>query len=637
MPRVRERLRPSRLDPCLLMEASHRILLANLLSLGSAVVVVTLCLGTGLTALRISRTRLKDIGTTTVVAVVLGGGLHATAILAVTSLFGVGFSQVMAGLLVVAAIAYRDIVKAPQCLYACVSVLLRAHQTKRRPLAAILLTMLFGLVVAFGLPPAVDWDSLAYHLAVPDEWLTHGKLSRLADNYHVAFVGHPHMLYLLFLAVGIPSGINVLNGLFLLALGVLTFSAARHHFGTATGRIAFWLLWASPILLLVGTSPRIDVTLGLYLMTAHYLLLRQFPNPSTRGMALAGAILGMSVGIKYMAGAYAVALAPLVMAASIAAHPARGSARWRPLVAFTTACTICAAPWVVKNIVLLGFPFYPFGAPIRVEPWLASLHGPDLAPVGVNSTVYELHSQIRREFNLPDLVMRPERLAPDGDAALSFPNLAFVLVPIALLSARSRIVLGWVAPAGIYVTIVLLVSASTSLRYFIPVIAPLTVVASVVLAEARRRLPDAMRPVAVAALLGVAALPAFAISRRVRDGRPDLLAIGLVPPDTYVRRFWETAAYMKAADWANSHLSAQDTLAMLFEARGFHIRVPHRKDMLLRNWAFLNVPRASGSCFPGLNMTHLLVNDHAIDFFRSRGAKLETIDWHRFNDLEREC
>lgn len=203
-----------------------------------------------------------------------------------------------------------------------------------RACALIALVVLLLCLLAFTLPPTVDWDSLAYHLQVPAEWLAVDRVHLPADNNHVAFVGAAHMLYLPLLALGLTSGPALLSAVLAVAAGVAVYAAARDVFSPRTGAVAFWLWWASPIVLLTAVTPRVDVSCALLVVAAHHALLIGYRERERRRAWLAAVLLGVAFGVKYVAWLVAFSLLPLAIAMCVRSQLAEPKKAWRDVALF---------------------------------------------------------------------------------------------------------------------------------------------------------------------------------------------------------------------------------------------------------------------------------------------------------------
>jgi hypothetical protein len=615
------------------------LLLDHAATLAAVLGFFWLIVATGSELVRLVQVRGVRSGAELAFAVTLGSGAISTTVLAVCAVFGVHLPVLTIVLALLGIVSARSFLPALSLARVAVLDVVQAHAGGwPRNCAVIGMGLVALVLLMLGLAPGADWDSIAYHLAVPSAWLESGRIHVPVDNYHTAFVGLNHVLYLPLLAVGAASGPSLLNACFVIVAALLVAAVTSDTLHTAAGPYSFWLFWASPILVLVGASPRVDVTVALFLLSAHYALIMAVQAPTRSGLlVLSGALLGMAFGVKYHAAVYALCLLPIMLLVGLRPPRQHMKALIRTGAMLGAAALVTSAAWSLKNELLFNAPLFPFLTPTRVEPWLAPFHGPGLAPVGVPPEAYDLLRHIRAPFNVVDLVLRPERLAPDADAAGSRPNLAFLLIPLALAAVPLRRAIMWAGPAACYVAVLLIVSPYTSLRYLVPAVLPFTIIAGSAFHYASARVGRFGRIFIVVAALGAAAPALAAVRKRVIESRPDLVSLGLTSRRTYLHRYWETGAHIQAVEWLNTHLDSNDTVLMLFEARGYFLQIPHRSDMLSRNWAYVNTRAGRRQCLREASITHVLINDHALNFFARRGADLGGIAWEEFQDFSGQC
>jgi hypothetical protein len=616
------------------MDATAALLVADhLFNVASASLFALYCLAVGQRMLRLRGVPLSDPVARVTFAMTLGCAATATALLIVCALAGVTAGILAATLAAGGVACRRELAAAPTDVVYAIRSFLSAHQPGwPRRLAAGSFALVSLTLLLLALPPAVDWDSLAYHLEVPAQWLRAGQMHLPQDNFHAAFVGLAHVLYLPLLALGSNAGPAILNAVVTICAGLATFALARDVACQRVGAIAFWLLCGVPLLFLVGITPRVDIVLLLFLVAAHHALLIALREP-TRGDAfvLAAVILGGASGVKYLALPYAVALSPIILGGAVR----MSGHHWkRALVRtslFSLIAAVVAAPWLIKNWLLVGSPFHPFFVAPIVEPWIGRLNMSGTA----DPMIFRVLENIRADFNLTDLILSPERLTPDADARWSTVSLALMLAPLALVGKSWRIAAVLGGPVAGYTLLVLAASGKTNLRYLMPVIPPLAVMAAIAVAPMFER--ASWRAWLTAAVLGICAAPAaVAVGGRLKESRTLAVTAGMIPRHQYLRDYWETGPYYRSIEWMNANLPADATVLLLFEARGFYLERPHLKDMLARNWPLVAPYCGQNNCrLPGV--THIFVNDYVADYFRRRGMDFSVLQWKSFDEFSSRC
>jgi hypothetical protein len=493
------------------------------------------------------------------------------------------------------------------------------------------------LLLANALPPQSDWDSLAYHLALPQDYVDAGRIYLSPASAHVAFIGLAHMLYVPLLAAGAPAGPAVLSALYALLLSAAIWRAGERLFDLATAQLAFIAFWGTTSVLFVAVTPRVDVFLAFVVFAALYVLIASDgAKRNIRELLLAAGLLGFAGAIKYHGFLFGIAVAPLILH-RIATLDRSVQSRLLVGCGCIALGSLAASPLLVKNQVLLGAPLYPYGTEPVLPPWLAAIAGSKAVPASVSPEIFDLLATTREPFNLPDLFLAPSRISAELEAAYYFTNPLLLLLPLGLLAMRNRAVRELMIPATLYLLVVLVPHPRSNLRYLIPAVAPMTLVTAHLIVRASgavsgRGAKQWFRAGIVALslpglLLGAAALLVLrAPVVHFDPGRSvnDYLA-KVSPGHEVVRRLLD------------DHVPAGDTTLLLFEARRSHLRNAVLEDGSLLNWPLMRSVLADGECLPAHRIQYVLVNRAMVGYFAARGLDTDAVQWHAFGDFAARC
>ena len=614
------------------------LMLRHVVTITVALSLLAVTVATGCALLRRVWRRRIGASAELTLGTALGIGLTSSLLLASSAVVGPHWYVLWAVVALLALATWRQLIRLPGlCRASCGEVIDGlANATGRKLLAGGAATLLATLLVLALIPPT-DYDSLNYHLRVPQQWLAHGRIYLPPDNYHTAFVGAAHMLYLPVLSAGLIAAPQVLNAMLTVLLGLATFALAREVAGPRPATIALLMLFASPIIVLSGTLPMVDVTLALMLTSATLaLVMAASEGHGRRGIYLAGAMLGTAFGVKYLAIIYAVALVPVGL---MAAWRVTGGVVMRTLgVAMSTVAVflVFASPWLGKNAVLFGNPIFPYLQEPKVEPWLRPLYR-DLRPTGVDKAIFSVHREMREPVTFTRLFLHPESLEADVDRHDSAPYLPLILAPLALAFPGRRKVALVLLPALGFGGLVVLYSRVLSVRYLIPMLPGLTIGLAVVCEAALQRLSRLGRSVLVATLVVLAMPLPLALLARVQWKQAIPHALGTVSDDAALRGYWDTADYLDVVRWTDAHILADAPVILLFEGRGFYFHGAVYEDILLRNWAYLAPFAADGSCLSSTGARFIIVNDDGRRYFLSRGVRPDAFQWDKFAAFRDRC
>jgi hypothetical protein len=563
-------------------------------------------------------------------SVALGAGLLATAILLAVAVAGVRESVLLAVVLGACALGRREM----QLLPARLQEAARELKHKAGKPALILVgIMAIGMTIQAIAPP-LDYDTLMYHVRIPTQFLQRGALYVPEDNLHVAYVGLLHSLYLPLIAAKAPAGCAILNVVFALLLSATLLTSCTRFLSLITGQVAMVIFWGSSIVHLVAATARVDVTLMLYLFLGHYALLRWLlsSESQTAWTIVAATLLGFASGIKYSGFVYVLAVSPIILAAAI--RSGKGARQTlRSVATFGLVAAAAGTPWLVKNILLLGAPLYPYFAERMVQPWLASLNGTVNLPPGLAAAALRPLAEVREPFNLITWFMAPERLTPEIEGTAYGANIAFVMLVFALPLLRNRTFSAFVVPGLIFVALVLLRNPYLNLRYLMPALAVLTIGSAHVIATGIREVKLFSRYsgpfVFTVAICSV--LPSLLVlGNSVGQLRLVAHAIGAVSR-------YNSKAEFNAERYVNHDLPVDARVLLLFDARGYRYSRTVIQDNNLTNWPLLISVLGPSHCLDGSGITHVLVNTYGLRLYMNRGLNSNHILWDRFDEFADRC
>jgi len=245
---------------------------------------------------------------------------------------------------------------------------LRVAWQKAPKLPGILIVIILVATAVAGLEEiAGDWnnDAVAYHLLGPRVWLRDGVIRPVPDNCHTAFPQTVETIYAALLAVG---GTRAPGFSSFVTLGMLLLIAASlaKRSGLDVGG-AWW------VAALVATMPAIyNGSVGCFVdgIYAAFVLAAVrvgVDAEKPREWAIFGILCGLAMGTKYTGllafPALMVCVVWLVVPGQLRGSPQSSPRQWRPvaqgaIVAIGMALLV-AAPYYLRNWILLGCPIYP--------------------------------------------------------------------------------------------------------------------------------------------------------------------------------------------------------------------------------------------------------------------------------------
>ncbi len=216
-----------------------------------------------------------------------------------------------------------------------------------------------GLYLIHALAPEISPDGAGYHLGLVGRYLREHGFSRITTHLYAMLSQGTEMLFLFAYAFGRHSAAKLVHLAFLGATiwGLL---ALGRRFGTgpaaATGA-AFYAL--SPVVGVDGTSAYNDCALAGVLFLMVYLLLLWEQAQAEELWPAIGVLAGFAFAIKYTA----FLAVPLAL---VWTRRRWRDAWWR----IALPAVWMAAPWLVKNAIVVGNPVAPFWNRVFENPYV---------------------------------------------------------------------------------------------------------------------------------------------------------------------------------------------------------------------------------------------------------------------------
>ncbi len=489
---------------------------------------------------------------------------------------------------------------------------------------AAAVALLVGIDLLEALGPPLHFDALVYHLSLPAQFLSQGRVAFTPDN---PFWGNPLLMEMMntwAMALGGASSAMVLGLLVacLAAAGTLGFVRRYWPAGawvSAASLMCGQTLWSS---MAWGYDDWPAALFGLAVLICLDLYRK---DGEIRWSLWAGALAGFAMGTKYTAGVVAICgLAGLALMW-------RGRPSPRAAAAFVLAAGLTFMIWPVKNLLATGAPLYPF---VGGAPWVTPLrqaffsgtHSAGFQPVGpgvpIFATIFGVEGGPGYAATIGPLLLGL------GLAALFVPFRADT--PSGLLAAF--VLAGWAAwgMAGFASE---LLSQSKLYLVIFPAWAALAGMGYDGLRPARWGSVRFGR-LAGALVLLVMSLTAIAAVNALSFERPLGVVVGTERADEAAAR--RLGAYLPAMR-AVGPLGKPGSVAMLWEPRGYDCQPTCLPDTWIDRWYTLRRTTPDNQAilagWRSQGLAYVLVNQAGMAFIRDTDERYTLEDWNALDEL----
>jgi 4-amino-4-deoxy-L-arabinose transferase-like glycosyltransferase len=442
---------------------------------------------------------------------------------------------------------------------------LRFTLPRKWPGAALLVASalcFIPLVAVLAPSDARDWDTLAYHLAVPKLWLESGQIDYVPGIHQSNFPFVAELVALHGVAWGGQTGGKAFSLAWLVFGAFFVFGSARRRSSEGPAWVAVLAFLSVPVVLWESGTAYIDVPHGLFAGLAVAFAADWLLGGDRDRAWLAGAGLGLAMATKHTG--IQVALALILAGAWVSWRAKTPIRSWMGPAVVALAF---ASPWWLKSWTMTGNPVFPFLYEVfggrDWDAWRAAIYRHEQKSFGVGSSLGSLG------YAVLGLAFQPGRYVnPGQQMGLGFPSGALGMAP--LLAAAVGVTIG--RPAGysrFFLSVCLLLLTmwfflSQQSRYLTIVAVPL-VLASVELTGNRAATLAWRTIVAGQVLVTAAALILFQTAGQLP------VALGVVSRDQHQAR---TVGFYVPSQVIN-RLDGRVKVALYDEVFGFFLDTPY--------------------------------------------------------------
>jgi hypothetical protein len=238
------------------------------------------------------------------------------------------------------------------------SIPLKTNWLGRVIWVAVLLIFIAEIVLGF-LPPTAR-DELTHHLAIPKLYARAGRIIEVPIAPYAYYPMLLDMLYTPWIYWGYDFVAKHIHGLFGFLTGLLIYAYLTRRMNRVYGLLGFFFFISMPAVLRLSHWAYIDLGTTFYSTASLLCLLRwREEREAAHWLALAALSLGFALATKPN-GLLAALLLSFVFVLVL------GKAPWKPLRGVVAALGLFAgltllpfAPWLIKNWLQTGNPFYP--------------------------------------------------------------------------------------------------------------------------------------------------------------------------------------------------------------------------------------------------------------------------------------
>jgi len=348
-----------------------------------------------------------------------------------------------------------------------------------RPVAVVLLCIICVFVLTaclLALTPPIARDVLIHHLAIPKLWINHGGFYETPWAAYSYYPMNLELLYLISLYFGSDIIPNFIHLGFGIGTAIIIYFYLKTGFNRTAGLLGFLIFISTPVTIKLSTMAYVDLG-AVFFVTASILSFIQWRDSKydQSGWLLISAVaMGLGLGSKY-----SVLVPWFFVTLSITFICSRdteksGKAIKYGLLFFLISLSVFS-PWLVKNTILTGNPFYPLFPGIFNSGMLSDGNTNSLALVHAHASLFKTRGMMFGE-SLWEVLFIPVRIFFQGqdnspryfDGVLN--PILILFVPFAFMKKEMKVDKLFFLYFSIFIILVALFLDQIRIRYILPAI-----------------------------------------------------------------------------------------------------------------------------------------------------------------------
>jgi len=287
---------------------------------------------------------------------------------------------------------------------------------------SILILGVLSVGIFSALAPPVEPDALSYHLLRPKYFLERHRIDFVTGNIFFQFPGFMEILFTL--GIGLSSDrLAQLIHLLMMLMGLVgIYGYARDKGGIRLALFSALLFLAIPMVNYNASAGLVDVGLASYEILAFIALLLWIERRETGFLAIAGAMSGFALGIKYTA-LFALLLNIIII---LAVSLKRRRGLLLSMILYLSPALILPSFWYIKNLVKFSNPIHPLFPGLFSMLGLNPAFEPSYEGMKAYLSSFGVERSLKNLLILPWIITMPNYRIPLESGAMPFVPLAIL-------------------------------------------------------------------------------------------------------------------------------------------------------------------------------------------------------------------
>ncbi|MBN1823298.1 MAG: glycosyltransferase family 39 protein [Endomicrobiales bacterium] len=205
------------------------------------------------------------------------------------------------------------------------------------------------------LAPPTQFDSLVYHLALPQEYIRAGRYFLVSDNIFASFPQNMEMIFGFCMKIQNDIIANLAGWIFFPLTALLVYLMSKKYWNSQVA-IQAAVIWSlTPLLMFISTGTYVDLGLAFYVLLSVYAVSLWTETEKNEMLVFSAVFAGFATGIKY------IGLLNIVMLVPVIIYYSKPEKTLKTTLIFLAVSISVFSPWLIKNAVLFNNPIAPWG------------------------------------------------------------------------------------------------------------------------------------------------------------------------------------------------------------------------------------------------------------------------------------
>jgi len=225
---------------------------------------------------------------------------------------------------------------------------------------SITILILLFIEIILNLTPPIARDGLIHHLAIPKLWLRNGGFYEIKWADYSYYPMNVDLLYIIPLYFNKDFIANFIHMSFGIGTALLIYHYLKNKISRIAGLLGILVFLSTPIVVRLSTQAYVDLGLAFFTTVSilAFIRYRDGEFKEFKWLLLSSFAMGLALGTKYNA-----LIAWFFLSLAVVFVYSKDTGRqWKAIVygsIFFLISLLVFSPWLIKNTILTGNPFYP--------------------------------------------------------------------------------------------------------------------------------------------------------------------------------------------------------------------------------------------------------------------------------------